>query len=595
MKPLEGRRLLTAVMLGLLLPMVLAAGPLAEKARVFDAQIAERHLFGGLVFDSRTGPDGRPIPAGGGDSTIWTGAYAASQVYRHRATGDAAALDRLEAVFRGFDILQRMSGVSGFIGRAYGPPEWFGPNRHIEPGVGSWSSLVFIADTSRDQYTGVFLAYALGAPLVRDAQLRQALRENAAAVGRHLREHDLALVTTFRGQQQTQFNLNPTYCYQDRINPHEWETVDDFPFNLVRVVIPFDQRLADAVSTFMPPPIRGGEAWRALLMLGTAARVASDSDLLSYVHDDLLGRRNLAVVASLTSQLIHDLELGGNGAAWRETAGGLAVSFAKLGGEIGTRVFDLPRPFLRMLAPPALLIARTSGETLGAGICRLFDRLRRPGAFQRLERIAPRAEAWAAWFEGFGLKKPATRMRHLADWSRAAAASNLDELFDAMRSYVGTNITMFALTGILESETDPGVLAAARDSMERCWLTVADEKNALYTFMRAAFVQGSIPPQFMQEAKQTLLAYPLERHIRRFDHRNDPGLRLLPWPDRFGRFGGLADHPFPIDQRAPDIFIWQDNPRDLVTGGDETVEAAPVDYLLAYWFGRAHGLLSPED
>jgi len=43
------------------------------------------------------------------------------------------------------------------------------------------------------------------------------------------------------------------------------------------------------------------------------------------------------------------------------------------------------------------------------------------------------------------------------------------------------------------------------------------------------------------------------------------------------------------------LFEWSSNPYRLDRAGDPRVALAGVDYLLAYWLGRRHGILSDAD
>ncbi|MFZ2960312.1 MAG: hypothetical protein WA705_25805 [Candidatus Ozemobacteraceae bacterium] len=573
----------------------LFAGPLADKARLFDRLVAENHVFGGLVYDVREGPGGQPQLHGAGDSCIWTGGWAAALAYRYRATHDPEALRLLETTLRGYSTLQRITGDPGFAGRSWGKPDWFPDARRMRPGVASYSHLVYVADTSRDQYIGMFLAYALGTPLMEGSDTRRLIQEDLRAIGRRLMRDNLALITVIDGVRSTQFNLNPDYCYQDRINPVEWATVDDFPANVFASIVPFDDRLAAGLSTFRPPPIRGGETWRALLMMSTAARYADDPELERFYRDELRGRRQLARVASETSQMISDLEAGINRPVWKRTLGGLYQAFWRTCGEVVDRLGMAPRCLLRLLAPLCLECARMRGEHAADLLFNALDLLRKPGSFVPLHKPAEFLESLSNTLISLGIKKPAERLRKIASRLHAMAISNLDEFFDAQRSYVGTNITYFAMLGILESNPDPELASAARDCVDRAFLQIADEKNALYTYIRAAFGATPLDPVRLAEAKETMLDYPTEQVDKRFDHRGDAGLRLLPWPDRFGRVGNQAVRPFPLSQRAPDIFPWQRDLRDVTSGGDGKTHIAPVGYLLAYWFARSHGLLTSDD
>ncbi len=574
----------------------LLAGPLLEKARAFDKALEEEHTPQGMVFNLLPGTDGKSLrPVGGGDSTIWTGAYIAAQCFRFRVTKEPAALANIEKGLWAFHHLHAMTGSPGFLGRCFGPREWFGNAPGMLPGTGTYSTFLFHPDTSRDQYTGIFLAYTLAWPLIRNPELRKVVREDVGSIAKNLSGNGLALEATIGRVRKVMFNLDPTYCYQDRITREEWESVDDFPAETLARIIPFDERLARALSTFRPPPIRGGEAFRALLMLQAAASITEDPDIGSFFRDELCARRDLPRIASRSCELLSDLYLGTGDPILLDILGELAVSVFHVGREILIEYGIAPRSFLEGVSPALEIFVVPLGHVGGKLLLRLLKRARDPAFFLGLARFVPEIESLAGTLEAVGCRMEARRALEFSRWLNTVSRSNIDEFSDAMRSYVGTNLTFFALLGILEGDPAPDLASAATDAMRRAYVPIEDESNSLYTFIRTAYCKPPVPSLRLEQAKEALLLYPSDRHDRLFDHSSDPGLELLPWPDRLSHWGRQSKRIFPLNQRAPDIFIWQDSPRSVVTGSRSGVLVAPVGYALAYWLGRAHGLLTAED
>jgi len=562
----------------------------------FEETIRKLHCPNGMVFDAVPGPDGGFLmPAGGGDSTIWTGAWIAAEVFRWRATKDPEALAAIEISLEAFHKLHRLCGGNGFIGRYFGPRSWFPGRNNLAHGAPPDQDLVWNTDTSRDQYTGIFLAWTLAWPVIRDAGLRERVASDALAAGRNLMRNNLGLVATIDGKSKSMFNVSPDYCYQDRITPEEWARVDDFPVNAFCRAVPFNATMAEILATFRPPAIRGGEALRALLMTGTAARITNDPDLEAYFRDELCGRRAYPRVASETSQLLSDLFLGINDDVAVRLIAQLHVSIADLVLEAGRRFRPGYANIISYLSPAVRTLAFAVGHLRGNILIDIISFLRAPRGFAWLGRLADNADAWAAAFRTLGFRKPADKLAARAFAWRKMAASNLDELSDALRSYVGTNITQFALLGLMEGVRESGIEPAARDCIDRAFLPIADEANALYTYIRHVHGTASLSADLLAAAKRTLELYPEDQRQRRVSNAAVPDLRVLPWPDRFERYGNKADRVFPIDRRAPHIFIWQECPRRIVSGSDGPGLVAPVGYLMAYWFARCYGILTPED
>ena len=570
------------------------AGPLAEKAAAFDKLVAASHLPRGLVVNMQpiAGSAGLRFRSAG-DSTIWTGAYIASQVYRYRVSGDSAALEQIEKCLNAFVHLHNMAGRQGFIGRSYGTREELGDGPDIIAGIGSYSQLCFKADTSRDQYTGIFMGCALAWPHIRDPQLREEVRAMITAAAGNLMANHLALRVKINGQAPTTFNLNPDYAYQDRINPEEWARVDDFPANLFAAAVPYSDRLAEILGRFKPPAVRGGEALRALLMFQTAGNISENRALVEYFHENLLKQRQLHLIASETSQLLSDIYLGRNQAVVENRLYGTISAAGKVFIDVLAMRAGIPDSLALWLQPCTMLPVNLAAAFYTEKIMQAFAFIRQPDAMSLCTVVADHLMKMAASLGMFGAERAAARLDNYAQQLRSFAASNLDEFSDTMRSYVGCNLGFFALLGILDQPSAPLLREAALAILPRSFEPISDEANSMYTFITAAFCRQAVSEQALAAARQTLLLYPENQLNRQCDHRGT--LAASPWPDRFGRVGRQSRQLIPIDQRAPHIFIWQEPPRQLVTGSDDQTRVAPVGYLLAYWFGRYHALLNEND
>ena len=587
-------RMLAIIVLTLAGTGAVAAGELAAKAEKFDRLVAEQHMPRGLVVNLQPIGDGEQQRyRSAGDSTIWTGAYIAAQVFRYRVTRDEAALDNIEKCLRAFVQLHDMAGRQGFIGRAFGTSEELGNGPDVVAGVGSYSHLCFKADTSRDQYTGIFMGCALAHKYIRDAGLRDEVSSMIATATHNLMNNNLALKVNINGLVPSTFDLNPDYAYQDRINPEEWAKVDDFPANVFAAAVPYSERLARIVARFRPPAVRGGEALRALLMLQTACNISGDEQLIRYFDEELLGRRQLHVVASETARLLEDVFIGRNLPVVGNRLNGIFLAVGRVTVQILAMQAGVADSISTWLEPvfmlPVICLANKCTSLLLQGLAFL----REPGSFAIFAERADRMEGHAATLRMFKADKLAEKLEKRAKRLRSYAASNIDEFADTMRSYVGCNLGFFALLGILEQPGDQRLRKAALAILPRAFEAIADEANSMYSFIEAAHTGRAYEDPLLVAARKTLQLYPENQVNRRIDHSNT--LRHSLWPDRFGRYDRQSVEVIPIDQRAPHIFIWQEPPRMLVTGGDDQTRIAPVGYLLAYWYGRFHGLIKDVD
>ncbi len=572
-------------------PQTAVAGDLLNKADRFDSLVAAEHMPRGLVVNLQLIDGGQTARyRSAGDSTIWTGAYIASQVYRYRVSSETAALDNIEKCLRAFVQLHKMAGGKGFIGRAFGTREELGNAGDIRPGINS--DLFFKADTSRDQYTGIFMGCGLAWPLIRDEQLRKDISKMIGTAAHNLKDNNLALKVDLDGFSPTTFNLNPDYAYQDRITPEEWARVDDFPANVFVAAVPYSERLAKIVSGFSPPPVRGGEALRALLMFQTACNITNDPELMQFFTQELIEKRQLHIIASETSQLLSDIYLGRNLPAVEKRLTGTITAVGRVLVHILFMQAGIPDSLTIWTEPITILPVLWAANEATRIIFQTLAFLREPQAFAIFNPIAEKLESLAGSLNIVNATRAAEKLRRKATEFRGIAASNLDEFSDTMRSYVGCNLGFFALLGILDQPGNPQLRQTALAILPRAFEPVADEANSMYTFINAAFSSHN-DDTTLHAARETLRLYPDNQLNRLYDHSQT--MRHSPWPDRFGRYDRQSVNVIPIDSRAPHIFIWQEPPRLLKTGNDDGTRIAPVGFLLAYWFGRYHNLLSETD
>lgn len=568
----------------------LTAGPLAEKAAIFDEAIEARHMPLGLVVNLQPLQGSEAKFSSSADSTIWTGSYIAAQIYRFRVTGERQALANAMKGLQAFVALHEMSGEQGFMGRCFGEKEQFNGARGMKPGVGSYSHLVFRADTSRDQYTGIFLGCAVAWQHIDDNELKEKVRFMLQQAGLNLCRNNLALTVKFAEETLVPFNLNPDYAYQDRINPAEWSKVDDFPANVFAQAVPYSERLARVIAGFRPPPVRGGEALRALMMLDISARITSDREIETFVTDELLTRRRLDEVASACCLLLSDVFYGRGTVLVYSKLHGILRELLRIswhGAAIRMKVGENMAKFVEPAFMP--FFAAVAGKIANEVISTL-DFFRSGDGFALALILVNSIEKFEYFLQNFQgrYSRIAARLRELKQKLVAYSNSNIDEFADTMRSYVGCNLTFLALLGILEQSENEKIRAAALSILPRAFADIADEKNSLYTFIAAAFSAENVSNKQMTDAIETLRLYPLDQLEKRFAHDSLP---LSPWPDRFGRVGRQSRQLIPVNLRAPHIFIWQEPPRSIYTGSDSGRRIAPVGYLLAYWFARYHDLI----
>lgn len=572
-------------------------GPLTAKAEQFEEQMARLHRPNGLVFNVFTdGNGGFDRAAGGGDSTIWTGAFVASQVWRYRETNDPAALANIESALWAIHSCHEITGVPGFFCRAWGDPAWFSAGSHTTPANHpAYAGMVFHGGTtSRDQYTGIFLAYMLAWPHIQDANLKAAMQDDCRAVARHLMANDLALKTMINGTLETHFRVDPSHAYLDNITAQSWNTVDDFPLNVIAQSIPYDQDLADALKAVQVPPVRGGEALRGLAFFSVCANIAGDPDIVDYYRNELIANRHFDEIARDTGTFVDDLLTGKKRTMIRQIVADVMASFSDaitvyLGKKWGN-------PLLAQILNPVLASLLSSvGDELGLQLSRLTTWLNDPSHMNDVNKYAQNATLLADILDLVGLHSYADSLRNIAAPASAYSSVPFEKASDALRSYVGQNLGHMSYVMILEAESDPAVRANILDAMEQNWEYIKDEQNAWFNYVHSGYGTTPVTSDVM-DGYQALFDHTADLTEREIDNSNFPGLQLNPWPDRFGRTGNLALEPFPVSHREVHNFVWQEHPATIKAGSNSPfIKRSPTGYLIAYWLGRNKNFLTDQD
>lgn len=175
---------------------------------------------------------------------------------------------------------------------------------------------------------------------------------------------------------------------------------------------------------------------------------------------------------------------------------------------------------------------------------------------------------------------------------RAAAARDKwwEYLFGTNHS--DNNLAFLAFYPLLHLEQNRSLQRTYRRGLRRAWEVVRVEANPLFTFIYRSCLNDAGEEDAMARAVETLYHFPgLKRNIR-VDRSRHPDICRSFWKDRLGRRQSCT--PLPIQNRPADSFEWKENPYRLKGGGDGRTRFAGVDYLLAYWMGRYHRFLNPN-
>lgn len=156
------------------------------------------------------------------------------------------------------------------------------------------------------------------------------------------------------------------------------------------------------------------------------------------------------------------------------------------------------------------------------------------------------------------------------------------------------NLAYLGYYPLIRLEDDPGLLDQYRKGVTRAWRVVRVEGNPLFAFItQAVEAPGWRDDEALARAVDTLARFPFPKRDEIVRNSLRRGICRSWFDDRLGHPQACA--PLPVDERPRSSFEWSSNPYRMDRMGDPRVALAGVDYLLAYWLGRRHGILSDAD
>lgn len=194
-----------------------------QDALAIDAVIQARHMPYGAILDPVLSPDLSRVVSYTrcGDSAIWTGHYMAAEAYRYKVTGSAAALANINNAIQairnmidvtGSDVLSRCafpadSPYAAAISSEEAPNGIYQGTLYDAP----W---IWVGNTSRDAYSGIFFGLAVTYDMVADQTVRNWVSYLATRLLNHVLDHlwnivlpDGSISATFLIRPEQQLSL----------------------------------------------------------------------------------------------------------------------------------------------------------------------------------------------------------------------------------------------------------------------------------------------------------------------------------------------------------------------------------------------------
>ena len=179
-----------------------------------------------------------------------------------------------------------------------------------------------------------------------------------------------------------------------------------------------------------------------------------------------------------------------------------------------------------------------------------------------------------------------------AIFSAAARDKWWEYLFGVNHS--DNNLAYLGYYPLIRLEDDPGLLDHYRKGVSRAWRVVRVEGNPLFAFItQAVEAPGWRDDEALARAIDTRARFPFPKRDEIVRNSLRRGICRSWFDDRLGQPQACA--PLPVDERPRSSFEWSSNPYRMDRAGDPRVALAGADYLLAYWLGRRHGMLSDAD
>jgi len=183
-------------------------------ALAIDATLQARHIpYGTVLNPIFTQPGTTTIKdyTRCGDSALWTGHYLAAEAFRYKVTGSPAALANLRSALDGLTLLVNITGTD-VLARCAVPADspYAASISSQEASNGVFHATVngkpwiWIGNTSRDQYSGVFFGLGTAYDLVSDIAIRASISSLATRMINNLQTNlwnvimpNLSVSTTF--------------------------------------------------------------------------------------------------------------------------------------------------------------------------------------------------------------------------------------------------------------------------------------------------------------------------------------------------------------------------------------------------------------
>jgi len=143
---------------------------------------------------------------------------------------------------------------------------------------------------------------------------------------------------------------------------------------------------------------------------------------------------------------------------------------------------------------------------------------------------------------------------------------------------VNANMAYVTLYPLLLLEKDQEIVRDLREGAQRTWSRVSEDHNVFFSFIHAAVVGDA--DEAKTKGHDAIREFP-DSKLAVATRKSEP----------------KSGQPTPLNLR-PYVSagtLWVGDPREVVGHLVGEVEIAGIDYLIAYWLGRYHGFIGPDE
>lgn len=140
---------------------------------------------------------------------------------------------------------------------------------------------------------------------------------------------------------------------------------------------------------------------------------------------------------------------------------------------------------------------------------------------------------------------------------------------------------------ILQLEKDPVLAEALHLGQRRHYFVVAPKRPSFYAFVHATIAPNETD---LESAIEQLKRIPTDRRVWGVKNSIRDDVHFAARPNRFGR--PVLDSVLPVDERV--FEKWNKDPYEPDREGEGLYEDDGAAYLLPYWMGRYHGLITEQ-